>query len=134
MTSAQKAVLDSKCALQLLPAYVCAEVLGCTSRSNSMFLRREGTLVPMLGKVELWPWAVSPVPVTGVIPSVHGLANPSGTTRASICKWGREHCSWLLSECWMRLMLILAQLGPNTCSRDKIDQTVNLEIKLILSV
>lgn len=99
MTSAQQAELEDKCGLQLFPTYVCAEVLGCTSRSNSVFLRREGTLVPVLEKVEVWPCAVGPVPVTGVIPSVHGLANPAGTIRASICKWGREHFSWLPSEC-----------------------------------
>lgn len=86
MTSEQQAVLENKCGLQLRPACGCAEVLGCTSRSNSMFLRREGPLVPRLEKAEVQPCATGALPVTGVIPNVHGLANPAGTLRASVGK------------------------------------------------
>lgn len=64
-----------------------------------MFLKREGPQVGRLEKVEVQPCAIGPLPVTGVIPSVHGLANPAGTARASVCKWGREHFPWLPSEC-----------------------------------
>lgn len=84
-------MLENKCGLQLLPAYVCAEVLGWTHR-------REGTLIPMLEKAEVPPCAVGPLPLTGVNPSVHGLANPAGTIGTSISKRRREHFSWLPCE------------------------------------
>lgn len=99
MTPEQQAVLENKCTLQLLPASGCAEVLGCTSRSNSLFLRREGPQVARLENAEVQPCAIGPLPLPGVIPSVHGLANPAGTAGASVWKWRRELFAWLPCEC-----------------------------------
>lgn len=99
MTPEQQAVLENNCTLQLLPASGCAEVLGCTSRSNSPFLRREGPQVARLEEAEVQPCAIGALPLPGVIPSVHGLANPAGMAGASVSKQGRELFAWLPSGC-----------------------------------
>lgn len=79
-----------------------------------MFLKREGPQVARLEKVEVQPCAIGPLPVTGVIPSVHGLANPAGTARAGVSKWRREHFPWLPSECCLleEMGACLSSAGP----------------------
>lgn len=62
---------------------------------TQVFLRREEPLVPRLEKAEVQPCAVGPLPVTGVIPSVHGLANPAGQLEPV----NGEHLPWLPSQC-----------------------------------